>query len=234
MAQLGSPAGLVFKGGTALRLHFFDNFRYSADLDFSLVEIAVPDAIGILQQALEHSAHAIGFPQLILSEGDPLVIRYTGPLGREREIKLDLADDELVLERTDRTLLRRYADQVDEPLTVSTYTLNEIAAEKLRCVIQRQLCRDVSDLHRLFVGERVDVDTVWPMFQEKTQAKGLDPGRFSERLASREGSYRRHWEQELGDLEPDSHRLTKSSAKCDANCATTSNRPSSPHARHKS
>jgi predicted nucleotidyltransferase component of viral defense system len=73
----------------------------------------------------------------------------------------------------------------------------------LRCVIQRLLCRDISDLHRLFVREGVEVATAWPLFEEKTRAKNLDPERFSERLSAREPEYKRRWEQELSDLGPD-------------------------------
>ena len=131
------------------------------------------------------------------------MIRYVGPLGGEREIKLDLAEDELVFETTDGALIRRYSDQVAERSTVPTYTLEEVAAEKLRCVIQRLVCRDISDLHRLVVREGVSVEAAWPIFEQKARAKNLDPGRFTESLAAREPRYRRRWEQELSDLEPD-------------------------------
>jgi predicted nucleotidyltransferase component of viral defense system len=33
LARSNPPQGLVFKGGTALRLCFYEEFRYSADLD---------------------------------------------------------------------------------------------------------------------------------------------------------------------------------------------------------
>lgn len=203
LGQLEPPAGLVFKGGTALRLCFYEDYRYSADLDFSLVELRVSDAVGLLRRALESCAQAIGLPQLVLPDADPLLIRYVGPLGGAREIKLDFADDELVLDTTSRALILRYTDQREDATALPTYTLEEVAAEKLRCVIQRLLCRDISDLHRLFVREGVDVATVWPMFEQKARAKDLDPARFAERLSDREPQYAQRWERELSDLEPD-------------------------------
>lgn len=36
VSRLPEAASLVFKGGTALRICYFDDYRYSADLDFSL------------------------------------------------------------------------------------------------------------------------------------------------------------------------------------------------------
>jgi hypothetical protein len=203
LAQLEPPPGLVFKGGTALRLCFYEDYRHSADLDFSLVELTVSEGLEVLRRALERCVEAIGLSHLSVPEAELLLIEYVGPLGRERTIKLDLADDELVLDTTRRALISRYTDQSQDGSTITTYTLEEIAAEKMRCVIQRLLCRDISDLHRLFVREGIDVETVWPLFEEKTRAKNLDPARFSERLSAREPQYRRRWEQELSDLEPD-------------------------------
>ncbi len=72
----------------------------------------------------------------------------------------------------------------------------------MRCVIQRQLCRDVSDLHRLFVRERVDVEDAWAIFEQKARFKNRDSVEFAERLASREPQYRQRWQEELSDLEP--------------------------------
>ena len=203
LAQLQPPPGLVLKGGTALRLCFYEDYRYSADLDFSLVELSVEDGLELLRRALERCLEAVGLPRLALADVEPAEVEYAGPLGRVHAIKLDLADDELVLETTGRKVISRYSDQSEDGSTITTYTLQEIAAEKLRCVIQRLLCRDISDLHRLFVREGIEVDLVWPLFEEKTRAKNLDPRRFSERLAAREPHYRRRWEQELADLEPD-------------------------------
>ena len=43
LATLENDTGLVFKGGTALRLCHIDDYRYSADLDFSLVSGSIED-----------------------------------------------------------------------------------------------------------------------------------------------------------------------------------------------
>jgi uncharacterized protein len=128
LAQLESPPGLVFKGGTALRLCFYEDYRYSADLDFSLVELTVSEGLAVLGQALERCVEAIGLPHLSLAEAEPLLVEYVGPLGRERAIKLDLADDELVLDTTHRAVISRYSDQSQDGSTITTYTLEEIGA----------------------------------------------------------------------------------------------------------
>ena len=43
---------LVFKGGTALRLCHFDEYRYSADLDFSVVEATRPPILELASDPL--------------------------------------------------------------------------------------------------------------------------------------------------------------------------------------
>ena len=202
LARADGSTGLVFKGGTALRLCFYDDFRYSADLDFSLEGLGIPEALEVIRTALKLAAGSIELPSLEIPDGDPPAIHYVGPLGRERSIKVDLADDELVIKTTDRAVIRRYTDQPDEAASLRTYALEEAAGEKLRCVIQRQLCRDVSDLHRLFVQEGVDVEDAWAIFEQKARFKNRDPLEFAERLASREPQYRQRWHEELSDLEP--------------------------------
>jgi hypothetical protein len=56
-------AGLVFKGGTALRLCHFDEYRYSADLDFSLLDgMKADDALELIADALVECQERVGFP----------------------------------------------------------------------------------------------------------------------------------------------------------------------------
>lgn len=78
---------LVFKGGTALRLCHFEDYRYSADLDFSLIGgLDVAGALGLTIDALARCKESIGFPLFELDEGTPPRIRYVGPLGGETAI----------------------------------------------------------------------------------------------------------------------------------------------------
>jgi hypothetical protein len=52
-ATLDDDTGLVFKGGTALRLCHINDYRYSADLDFSLVSGSIGDGYKVIIGALE-------------------------------------------------------------------------------------------------------------------------------------------------------------------------------------
>jgi predicted nucleotidyltransferase component of viral defense system len=187
--------GLVFKGGTALRLCYFEDYRYSADLDFSLREGGDLDAaLRCIQTALDGVANEIGFPHLAVAD-DRKRIEYEGPLGRLRDLKLDVATDELVEDTTIQPLLPRYPDQPEA--NVSVYTLGEIAAEKLRCVIQRVQARDLFDLNELFVVNRLKLQETWPAFERKARHKQIDPAQFSERFETRVPQWRSRWDSEM-------------------------------------
>jgi predicted nucleotidyltransferase component of viral defense system len=204
---------MVFKGGTALRLCYIQDFRYSADLDFSLVDgLKCPRAVGVVAEVLESVREATGFPTLAITEalgGDtenespdvtPGRIYYVGPLGASpRSIKLDLADDELVVETHSAEVIVRYSDQ-PAGVRKRVYTLAEVAAEKLRCILQRVQCRDLLDLWELFEQHGQDPDEIWPEFERKSRHRGFDPAGFPERFDERMAVYRRRWEGDLDGL----------------------------------
>lgn len=194
------PQGIVFKGGTALRLCQFEDFRYSADLDFSLVEISADEALAVFRDALAECQAEHDFPMLAIDEVSHASIDYVGPLGRKRSVKLELATDELVLDVTEAQMLARYPDQSDPPARVRMYSLEEVTAEKLRCIIQRLLCRDLFDLHRLLVVQGVDLGSAWNSFEEKARHKGVDPALFKSALDRREAPYRDRWTEEIENL----------------------------------
>jgi uncharacterized protein len=192
--------GLVFKGGTALRLCYFEDYRYSADLDFSLVAGAERQStLEAIEQALASVVEQIELPSLALAANGEGV-EYEGPLGRPRSVKLDIAADELVEDTTSRPLITRYGDQsVGE---IHAYTLKEIAAEKLRCVIQRLQARDLFDLNELLGLSEIDLEELWPSFERKTRHKDFDPSKFRERFEERVPQWRELWDAEMAEHLP--------------------------------
>jgi len=64
-----------------LRLCHFDDYRYSADLDFSMVAGSTNDACILIAEALKHMSGSIETARL--TDGEPPRIAYIGPLTRE-------------------------------------------------------------------------------------------------------------------------------------------------------
>jgi hypothetical protein len=104
-AQPSDGGRLVFKGGTALRFVYFRDYRYSADLDFTVLGGSGAAATGALNKALEAARQHARLPQLHLTDTDPPAIAYVGPLqaAKPRHIKLDLATEEYVESAEQRT-----------------------------------------------------------------------------------------------------------------------------------
>jgi predicted nucleotidyltransferase component of viral defense system len=79
-----------FKSGTSLRLCYFGEYRYSADIDFNLSP-DVPDQRRreTLREVLATTRNRVGLPHLELIETGPLRIAYIGPkqTSRPRSIK---------------------------------------------------------------------------------------------------------------------------------------------------
>lgn len=122
---------------------------------------------------------------------------HLAPPGR-RQIKLDLATDEHVETVEERTLLDLWPD-LPEPATFAVYSIGEIGAEKLRCVVQRVQCRDLYDLFRLTEDAALSLRDIWPLFERKAQAKALDPGAFPQRFRDRIERYRERWSTEMSE-----------------------------------
>lgn len=202
IASKDADSTLAFKGGTSLRLVHSEDYRYSADADYSIVAGSILDARSLVRLALqENRAEAIA--ELYLTDDDPPKIAYTGPLRRRRTIKLDIATDEIVIHTESKPLLRRWRDL--SAVDVFVYTPLEIAGEKLRCMLQRLQCRDVLDLDFLFHEIGVDAVDASELFQQKAEHKSIDPRSFAAKFEERVPQYRNRWADELsrylvGDL----------------------------------
>ena len=125
---------LVFKGGTLLRLCYFADYRYSADLDFSSINgLSSDDATALVAAAADTCRKRLELPELevVQEDGNAPWLSYVGPLSaKARKIKLDISDTELVKSRTRITLQQRWPD-ISEGAAIDGYTLGVVAAEKV-------------------------------------------------------------------------------------------------------
>lgn len=155
----------VFKGGTCLKKCFIETYRFSEDLDFTVVEggpLAPDDLLPVLREMLEGVEEQSGIQ---LTGRDPVVklrsggrsaegrIYYRGPRNTpgEARVKLDLTYDELVDQPTvERLVAHAYEDQLPAPARVRCYSFAEVFAEKLRALGQRTRPRDLYDVVNLY------------------------------------------------------------------------------------
>jgi predicted nucleotidyltransferase component of viral defense system len=191
---------LVFKGGTALRFVHFGEYRYSADLDFTVIGGSTRAAAAAMASALEAARQHAELPCLELTDADTPAIAYVGPLraGKPRYIKLDVTADELV-ESVEQRMIRDIWPDLPDPVAFDAYPIDEIGAEKLRSIIQRALCRDLYDLFRLTEDMSLSLAEIRPLFERKARAKGLDPNSFRDRFEDRIERYKRRWNNEMSE-----------------------------------
>ena len=182
---------LVFKGGTALRKCYFPDYRFSADLDFTLRTSLLPED---LRREIELACRSITeetglelvpayFRTLRDVPGEEAYqarIAYTGPLGRlggdQPRIRLDLTIYEtLVLPPEHRPIHHPYSDADALDLAVPVYALEEMLAEKLRAMLRRARARDLYDVWQLLTryAEAVDWRLAKQVLAEKAHYKGF-------------------------------------------------------------
>ncbi|MBI2606333.1 MAG: nucleotidyl transferase AbiEii/AbiGii toxin family protein [Deltaproteobacteria bacterium] len=161
---------LAFKGGTALKRCHFEDYRFSEDMDFTLLETTTLEAI---KKELEtiytevKTASGIAF-RFVREDSQPhqnchtFYLGYEGPLpatAAGKEIKVDITIKEhLAHPPEERVVLKSYAEYNDLPdgAKVLAYSLGEIAAEKTAALLDRARSepRDLYDLWHLTVSSK--------------------------------------------------------------------------------
>jgi len=176
------------------------DYRYSADLDFTVTGGSAAAATASMVAVLDAARQHAGFPVLELTDGDS-PIAYVGPLeaAKPRRLKLDISDTEVVEAMEQRTILDGVWPDLPDGAPFGVYPIDEIAAEKLRCIIQRVQCRDLYDVFRLVEDMGVSLGEVRPLLEQKAAAKGLDLGTFAEKFDDRIGRYKERRNREMSD-----------------------------------
>lgn len=184
----------IFKGGTCLKKCYFETYRFSEDLDFTVINMQHRDpkylkaVFGeivewIYEQAgLELPDEAIGFELYKNPRGESSIqgkIAYKGPMqrrGSHSTIKLDLCWDEIIVESPImKTIYHPYSDD-NFNFQVQTYCIEEIFAEKLRALVERMRPRDLYDITHLFNDPRwsPDHDRVLAALKQKCAFKAVE------------------------------------------------------------
>jgi predicted nucleotidyltransferase component of viral defense system len=165
----------VFKGGTCLKKCYFETYRFSEDLDFTLPDEAHFSIDFLLstireigewvyeQSGIEVPTEKVHFEVFQNRRGHPAGhgrVSYRGPIaptsGDLPRIKLDLTFDEvLVLPPVDRPVLHTYSDLPAEGMRARCYSYEEVFAEKVRALAERARPRDLYDVINLLRHDEI-------------------------------------------------------------------------------
>ena len=213
----------LLKGGTALRKCYFEEYRFSEDLDFTVLDIisveslrdflrsvnaAMQDAIGVRTDGRDMVIDVI--EDDYGKESFEARIYYYGPWnygGSPRSVRIHVNRDEsLVFPIKVLPIFHQYSDREElPPVALQVYSLEEMMAEKLRAFAgqrKHSIPHDIFDLYHLSKNV-TSVEKVLKGFPQKCKAKGLslDAIDFG-KVAARRSEYENNWQQNLEYLVP--------------------------------
>jgi hypothetical protein len=200
---------IAFKGGTVLKKVYFKDYRFSEDLDFTLLdnEVSNEQIFEWFNEVFEYIKEEANIPLEIIdnneheNEGINFYISYVGPLGglgANKNVKVDISRSEnLVFNPILKDVFIGYADQEEHQLLC--YSLEEVLVEKLRSVMQRMQARDFYDIWYLLEIHGMDVDFYINEFKTKCESKEVNPADFYNKLEQRLPQYKGRWQKSMAD-----------------------------------
>jgi predicted nucleotidyltransferase component of viral defense system len=191
----------IFKGGTCLKKCFFETYRFSEDLDFTLRDEAQIDETFLKRVFAEvgawiYETTGIEIPvdqqefDIYQNPRGKLScqgkISYRGPVSPTRplpRIKLDLtADERVVLSPATAEIFHPYSDIPEEGIEVQAYDYVEAFAEKFRALAERTRPRDLYDVVNLYrnTDARPEQQQFVQVLREKCTFKGIELPRLAD------------------------------------------------------
>lgn len=212
----------VFKGGTALKKCYFTDYRFSEDLDFTLLDSNFVVDSNFLQKIIKKATGNSGvkfhlFKQKFQKsedeeQGYEIKLKYWGadhkpnkaPLPPDRWltlIKLDINfTEKLLTEPTQKGIIHEYSDKDIISQIIPVYSLSEVISEKLRSLIQRNRPRDIYDIWNIadYFSEQ-EYSHIKKLLLEKAEDKNIVISNVSDLVnAEKARKNKRAWQSSLG------------------------------------
>lgn len=187
---------LIFKGGTCLRKCWIEDYRFSEDLDFTLLDLQAPVTPTIIRKILQAAQtssgalfHLDAFREQQwrnIPQGYLIEVKFWGadhhpnqpPLLHSRwltTIHIDINYTEPLLNQAiPRPIMHPYSDHDRVFNLANSYSFPELVAEKIRALQQRNRPRDIYDVYTMasFLKEK-DIPRINSLLAEKCRIKQL-------------------------------------------------------------
>ncbi len=201
---------LAFKGGTALKRCYFDDYRFSEDLDFTLLEPIPFDEIlrglqAVYRGVRDDSAITFAFDREDRHEhvnSYTFYLKYIGPLPAGNSAKVDITVRErLVFPLEERPVLRGYEEFTDIPENqlIQVYSLEEIATEKTVALVDRARNepRDLYDFWHLTTNHGIQLDHLTSAICQKLDFRDKPCRDLEAAILQKEGRLKALWSSRL-------------------------------------
>ncbi len=188
---------------------YFEDYRFSEDLDFTLLDRSIGNEqiFNWLKEVFETVEEEANIPLAIIDNnehedgGINFYISYIGPLGGQgsnKKVKVDISrSEELVFPPATNGVFVDYSDLEGHQLLC--YCLEEVLVEKMRSVMQRMQARDFYDIWYLLEKHGMEVDFYLGEFEVKCKSKNLLHTDFLKKLAERLPQYKGRWKSSMSE-----------------------------------
>jgi len=191
---------MVFKGGTALKKIYFEEFRFSEDLDFVCFDDVSEDFMNFVENNMK--GLDVEFTEITdlekKNESFKFKVKYNQSNGARTSIKVDLSlRGDIMMEHPTKPILHFY-ETFPNAFSVPAMSLEEIMAEKVRAIIYTKHPRHLYDIQFLHQqGIQINPDMVRKKIKS-VYNEDFDINKLKERLHEKE----KDWITDLRPLLP--------------------------------
>lgn len=182
----------VFKGGTCLKKCYFETYRFSEDLDFTLKNGAhlnqefLLKQFGLISEWLyEQAGIEVPIDRLIFEMHGRMScegrVYYKSHFSKGKrnfpKVKFDLtADEVLVLPPSRQPVIHSYSDMPEDGIHIESYSYPEVFGEKVRALGERGRPRDLYDVINLYRNDHLPASAViQDVLAQKCEYKNIQP-----------------------------------------------------------
>lgn len=190
---------LIFKGGTCLKKCWFEEYRFSEDLDFTsksqqleLTQQHLKFITKYVEDNTEVKTHIVSLKPLKFQDkltGYEAIIKFWGadhprnimpptPDRWQTKIKIEIIlYEEMIFDVSQQKVTHPYSDTLKLETTIPCYKIEEVLAEKIRALIQRSYTapRDYYDIWYLSNNfPDLDWKSIVDAFHKKMRFKNLE------------------------------------------------------------
>ena len=215
LSQTSLKNKLTFKGGTALRRCYFSDYRFSEDLDFTILQSLTLEELKTDLEEVYKATKAASNMVFRFSRPDSeshqnsytFYLSYEGPLpnlSSPKEIKVDVTiKEKVVFKPEELPVLKSCKEFSDLPTDakIKVYSLLEIASEKTVALLDkaRSEPRDLYDLWYLTVkAKRVNLSDCLQAIHEKLAHRKKELTTVKEEFDRKEARLQKTWLSRLG------------------------------------
>jgi predicted nucleotidyltransferase component of viral defense system len=205
---------LAFKGGTALKLCYMGDYRFSEDLDFTLIKETSFETILAGLEMVSAEVHKDSGVIIRYSREDrrshqnshTFYLAYKGPLPgmTVKEVKVDITNEErIVLPLQEKPVLKGYEEYEGLPdnAIIQVYSLEEILTEKVVALTDRARNepRDLYDVWYLTEMEKMDLSALIPEITAKLEFRGRGLDGMDKEFGKKKARLKKLWQIRLAN-----------------------------------